>query len=170
MVIAGFLGLVMVHHPMLFSGLARIQSDPGDPRLINYLLEHSYLWISGNPAHRQFWDIPFFYPAPTWPHSRTRSDRRPVVLGLASRGVLARHGLPALDVTTSALNYLAGYWLLRSGFRRGVVGSISWRVPLRVRGPSGQPDGASAAPRPDLYRHHAHGSTPHLLGCLPAPG
>ncbi len=59
----GALGLMMMHHPMIFSGLRRVQVDLGDSRLINYLLEHNYLWYLGAPGHEGFWDPPFFYPA-----------------------------------------------------------------------------------------------------------
>jgi len=31
-------------------------------RLIEYLLEHGYRWVSGDPAHAHFWNAPFFYP------------------------------------------------------------------------------------------------------------
>src|SRR5436190_653622 len=59
----GAIGLLMAHHPMLLSGLRRVQVDVGDSRLINYLLEHNYRWYRGDPNHAEFWDPPFFYPA-----------------------------------------------------------------------------------------------------------
>src|SRR5271157_4865662 len=60
--VIGVLGLVMAHHPMLFSGFRRIQTDLRDTRLIHYLLEHGYLWVCGIPEHRTFWNPPIFYP------------------------------------------------------------------------------------------------------------
>ena len=60
----GVLGVVMAHYPMIFSGFARIQTDLGDTRLIHYLLEHGYLWVRRVPGHLDFWNPPFFYPAP----------------------------------------------------------------------------------------------------------
>ena len=39
----GVLGVVLAHHPMIFSGFRRIQADLGDSRLIHYLLEERYL-------------------------------------------------------------------------------------------------------------------------------
>src|SRR4051794_21035649 len=61
---AGAVGLLMAHHPMILSGLAGMQTDRGDTRLINYILEHSYLWLRSAPGHEQFWSPPFYYPAP----------------------------------------------------------------------------------------------------------
>jgi hypothetical protein len=59
----GIIGVAMIHHPMLLSGRARVQTNDDDPRLINYLLEHSYRWLVQEPGHRRFWDIPIFFPA-----------------------------------------------------------------------------------------------------------
>jgi hypothetical protein len=56
------LGLIMAYFPMIFSGLRLMQTDPGDTRLNNYILEHCYLWLTGSPIHSSFWDPPFFYP------------------------------------------------------------------------------------------------------------
>ena len=50
----GVLGLVMAHHPMLFSGFRRIQTDLRDTRLIHYLLEHGYLWVRGFRSTARF--------------------------------------------------------------------------------------------------------------------
>ena len=56
-------GILFANHPMLFSGLSRIQLNHEDPRLINYLLEHGYLWLRGTPLHRELWNPPFYFPA-----------------------------------------------------------------------------------------------------------
>src|ERR1700678_2044596 len=58
----GALGVLMVHCPMILSGFWRIQTDLGDTRLINYLLEHGYRWATQRPGHLEFWNPPFFYP------------------------------------------------------------------------------------------------------------
>ena len=54
----GVLGVVLAHHPMIFSGFRRIQADLGDSRLINYLLEHGYLSAQRDPEHLEFWSPP----------------------------------------------------------------------------------------------------------------
>jgi hypothetical protein len=56
-------GLAMAFHPTLLSGFSRLQTDLGDTRLNNYLLEHGWRWLSGDPDVR-LWHPTFFYPAP----------------------------------------------------------------------------------------------------------
>jgi hypothetical protein len=59
----GAAGLGLAHGPMVASGLRRVQAASHDGRLVHYLLEHSWLWLRGAPAHRDFWSPPFYYPA-----------------------------------------------------------------------------------------------------------
>jgi hypothetical protein len=123
--LVGLVGLVMMYHPMWFSGFARIQTAADDPRLINYLLEHSYLWITGKPSHRSFWDIPFFYPARNVAaYSDTLLTVAPLYWTYRVLGFLPDTAFQLWMLTVAALNYLAGYCLLRFGFGRGVLGSI----------------------------------------------
>jgi len=56
-------GLAMAFHPTLLSGFSRLQTDLGDTRLNNYLLEHGWRWLSGD-ADVRLWNPDFFYPAP----------------------------------------------------------------------------------------------------------
>jgi hypothetical protein len=58
------LGLAAAFRPALRSGFHRLQIGPGDPRLIEYLVEHSWLFVLRRPGHTGLWDPPFFYPAP----------------------------------------------------------------------------------------------------------
>jgi len=55
-------GLVMAFHPTILSGFERLQTDLGDTRLNNYLLEHGWRCLSGEPGVR-LWNPPFFHPA-----------------------------------------------------------------------------------------------------------
>ena len=122
--VLGLVGMVMIHHPMLFSGFAQIQSDGDDSRLINYLLEHSYRWITGYPSHRLFWDIPMFYPARNVAaYSDTLLSSAPLYWLWRVAGFWPYTAFQVWMLSVSALNYLSGYWLLRSGFRRGPLGS-----------------------------------------------
>jgi hypothetical protein len=54
--------LLLMHYPMIFSGMHRMQADLGDSRLNNYFLEHSWRWITLKPMASVFWNMPFFYP------------------------------------------------------------------------------------------------------------
>ncbi|MEO7651915.1 MAG: hypothetical protein ABIZ80_15735, partial [Bryobacteraceae bacterium] len=56
------LGLTVTHRQMLFSGFALTHGDSGDSVLVNFLLEHGYLWATGDPLHNSYWDPPFFAP------------------------------------------------------------------------------------------------------------
>lgn len=56
-------GFVLAFYPTLVSGFQQLQIRPGDPRLVNYLFEHSYRWLTGWPLHREFWSPPVFFPA-----------------------------------------------------------------------------------------------------------
>ena len=61
--LVGLVGLLAAHHPMLFSGFQRVQTDPVDSRFVNYVLEHGARWLSASPGHESFWSPPFFFPA-----------------------------------------------------------------------------------------------------------
>lgn len=55
-------GLWLTFGPVLRSSFTTVPTSPGDIRLIGYLLEHGYRWLTGDPAHAAFWNAPFFYP------------------------------------------------------------------------------------------------------------
>ncbi|HLB10434.1 MAG TPA: hypothetical protein VK617_12925, partial [Gemmatimonadaceae bacterium] len=55
---AWIVGMLLQFHPILLSGLSRMQSDWGDTRLNNYILEHGYRWLIGMPGHERFWSPP----------------------------------------------------------------------------------------------------------------
>jgi hypothetical protein len=55
------MGILMMFHPMIFSGFSRIQTDLGDTRLVNYFLEHGYQHALGF-FRSNFWSPSFFYP------------------------------------------------------------------------------------------------------------
>src|SRR5262249_52204629 len=77
------------------------------------------------PAHRRFWDAPFFYPTPNvTAFSDTLLTIAPVYWGWRVVGFWPDTAFQLWMLTISAMNYLAGYWLMRSGFRLGVLGSI----------------------------------------------
>ena len=112
----GLLGVLMAHWPMISSGFRKLQTDLTDSRLIEYLLEHGYLWIHGEPGHRDFWSPPFFYPA------RDTASYTDLLVSVSPPYWLYRALGAAPDlafglwmVTMSALNYAAGVLLFRKG-------------------------------------------------------
>jgi hypothetical protein len=71
------IGLLALFHPMILSGFTLVQTDPGDTRLVNYILEHSYQWMLRNPLHASFWDLPIFFPV------RNTAANSEILLGVA---------------------------------------------------------------------------------------
>ncbi|MDX1997894.1 MAG: hypothetical protein SF066_09265 [Thermoanaerobaculia bacterium] len=64
-VLFAVLGLGMVFHVQLRSGLALAQPDYFDPRLIQYTLERNHrFWFTTQPVGDHFWSPPIFYPEP----------------------------------------------------------------------------------------------------------
>jgi len=57
-------GLCSAFHPTLFSGFARLQTDPGDTLLNHYVLEHSWRWLTRPDYVGTYWSPPFFHPQP----------------------------------------------------------------------------------------------------------
>lgn len=65
-------GLIAMYYPTLFSGFRVMQTDPGDPVLNHYFVEHSYRWLSQQDYRGTFWSPPFFAPTAlvlTWSES-----------------------------------------------------------------------------------------------------
>ncbi len=54
-------GIIIFFHPFLFD-FSKMPGDLGDARLISYLLEHGFLYFTGDSFHSNYFDIPFFYP------------------------------------------------------------------------------------------------------------
>jgi len=110
--------LLLVHHPMLLSGLARVQTDPGDTRLNNYFLEHSYLWLKQVKYHESFWDPPFYYP------HRNAAAYSDLLVGLAPlywpwrmAGVAPDTAFQLWMLAVTAGNLLAFFFFLRVCFQ-----------------------------------------------------
>lgn len=117
-VVAWIVGMLLQFHPMLLSGLRRMQSNWGDTRLNNYILEHGYRWLVGLPGHERFWSPPVFYPAP---NTAAYSD---VLLGVAPfywswriAGIPPDTAFQLWLLTIATLNFAAAMLLFSRGFR-----------------------------------------------------
>jgi hypothetical protein len=118
------LGILIAHHPMLFSGLHGIQGAHEDPRFINYVLEHSYQWLRGNPLHREIWDPPFFYPArEVLAFSDTLFTAAPLYWPWRLAGLPADTAFQFWVMTCVSLNYFTFFVLLRRMFHLDVLPS-----------------------------------------------
>ena len=119
-------GLLLQFNPMLLSGFRRMQSDWGDTRLNNYILEHGYRWLHGMPGHERFWSPPVFFPAP---NTAAYSD---VLLGVAPfywpwrlLGFAPDTAFQLWLLTMATLNVASAYLLLARGFRCRPVASAA---------------------------------------------
>jgi hypothetical protein len=122
----GLVGMLMAHHPMILSGLRRVQTDRGDTRLINYLLEHNYRWYRGDPNHARFWDAPFFYPAcNVAAYSDTFLGIAPLYGVFRGAGFAPDTSFQLWMMALSALNYAAMLHLLRRRLGLSVAGSAA---------------------------------------------
>ncbi len=122
-------GLWLALRPTIGSGLGRMQSDWGDTRLNNYILEHGYRWLLGMPGHHALWSPPVFYPAP---NTAAYSD---ILMGVAPFYWVWRLGgappdtaFQAWMITIVSLNYAAAAIcarrLLRVGWGPAAVGAL----------------------------------------------
>ena len=55
------IGISVFCYPM-FLNTDKMPGDFADARFINYVLEHGYLWLNQIEIHKNFWDMPIFYP------------------------------------------------------------------------------------------------------------
>ncbi len=108
------IGALLMFHPMILSGLARVQTDAGDPRYTNYMLEHSFQWISGNPLHGRFWDPPIFFPTVnTAAYSESLLSAAPLYWIFRCLGILPDTAFQLWMIAAAALNFVASFFLLR---------------------------------------------------------
>lgn len=116
------LGLLALFHPTILSQFQRMQADPGDTRLCNYILEHTYQWLLQNPPHQQFWNIPFMYPA------KNVTAYTDVFLGAApfywiwrGIGITPETSFQLFAILVSSINFLAVFLLLKRGLKQSSI-------------------------------------------------
>lgn len=119
----GMGAILLVYHPLVTSRLGLMHKALGDGRLVNYILEHGFRWLGGDPAHSSFWNPPAFHP---YENVAAFSDL--MVGALPLYGFWRILGAPAdtayqlFQVTVLAANFAA----LRMFLRRGVgVGNLA---------------------------------------------
>ncbi len=119
-------GLLSVFYPTFLSGFRLMQTDPGDTRFNNYILEHSYQWISGNKLHSDFWSPPFFWP------ERNVAAYSDILLGTAQIywilrfiGFFPDTSFQLWMVLVLLLNFLAAFVLLRNGFNLSFISCLA---------------------------------------------
>jgi hypothetical protein len=118
----GVLGVVMAFHPMVFSGLSRMETDPGDARHLNYVLEHGYQWATLAPGHPELWSPPVFFPQKnTAAYSETLLGVLPFYAPWRLLGIEPDTSLQLWTFTVSLLNYAAACLLLSRSLGLGAL-------------------------------------------------
>ena len=108
------LGLFVAFHPALLSGFARLQITPGDPRLVHYILEHTWLWFTDHPLHPGLWDPPIFYPATgAGAYSDTLLGSAPFYFAWRALGIAESASFQLWMMTCLSLCYASSHWFLR---------------------------------------------------------
>lgn len=112
--LAWAVGMVVAHSSMIFSALRQIQWDLGDTRLLVYILEHSFRWVTRAPAHLDFWSPPFFYPARNVAaYSENLLGVAPIYWSWRLLGLSMDTAFQLWILSMSTLNFAAAYGLLR---------------------------------------------------------
>jgi hypothetical protein len=118
--------LLLVHREMIFSGFGFTEGADGDSNLVNYILEHDYRWLTGQKLHHNLWSPPFFYPYPgVAAYSTVLLGALPLYAPWRLAGFEADTAFQLWTVSVSALNYLAGFLLLRRLLGRSFVASTA---------------------------------------------
>ncbi len=102
-----------------------IQTDVGDTRINNYLLEHGFQWISGNPVHHNIWSPPFFYPDPNAAaYTDILLGGAPFYWAFRFLGIQFDTSFQLWMIVVLGLNYLTMLFFLRRGLGLSVIASI----------------------------------------------
>lgn len=109
----GVFGTVMAFHPIILSGFARMEADPGDARHLNYVLEHGFRWVLSRPGHTELWSPPIFFPEKnTAAYSETLLGVLPFYAPWRIVGMQPDTSFQCWTLTISLLNFAACYLLL----------------------------------------------------------
>lgn len=118
--------MLAAFRPTLVTRLARIQTDLGDTRLANYILEHGYRWLIGAPGHELFWSPPVFFPASnTAAYSDVLLTVAPVYWFWRALGAAPDTAFQLWMLTMATLNLVAAYLLLRRALHCSAVASAA---------------------------------------------
>lgn len=119
-------GLAITLHVPLRSSLTQMHADPGDARHLNYVLEHAWLWATGDANHADLWSPPFFFPAKeTGAYSEMLLGVVPFYAPFRAAGFSPEISLQLWTFLVLLLDFAASYLLLRRGFRFEVEGSTA---------------------------------------------
>ena len=116
------IGLTILVWPMILNP-DLMPGDTGDARYINYVLEHSFLYLQHNPIHSSFWDLPIFYP------NKNTLAYTDILLGGMIIYIPIRFFTDMLTsmqiwlVVLCLLNYISAYILFKNVFKFKTISS-----------------------------------------------
>lgn len=111
-------GILLTFYPTLMSGFTQLQTDPGDSRLNNYILEHHWRWLNGFTLHASLWDPPFFYPTKNvLAYTDTLLSLAPIYWFWRVFGFEPEVSFALWMITLCVLNYLIALVLLKRAIR-----------------------------------------------------
>lgn len=117
-------GLAMTLQAVFLSGFARIHADEGDARHQNYVLEHVYRTVTGDPLHADVWSPPVFFPVRnTGPYSEMLLGAAPLYVPLRLLGFEPDTLLQLFTLLVLVLDFAAAYALYRSTCASHVAGA-----------------------------------------------
>ncbi|HLL53380.1 MAG TPA: hypothetical protein VK447_07535, partial [Myxococcaceae bacterium] len=104
----------LAFHPTLFSRFGRMQSDIGDTRHLNYVLEHGHRWLVQAPGHPPLWSPAMFFPEPnTGAYTELLLGVVPFYTPWRLLGLLPDTAFQLWMITVAVINFVAAYLLLR---------------------------------------------------------
>jgi len=99
-----------------------VVGDLGDSRLQSYFLEHTFLWLAGRADHREFWNLPIFYPRENiTAYSDTLLGAAPFYWLWRALSIPVDTAYQLWMLTVAALDFLAALLLLRRGLGFGTL-------------------------------------------------
>jgi hypothetical protein len=111
------LGEISLFHRMLWSGLRETAGDYVNHLLGSFVLEHSYLWLTGRPDHAALWDPPVYWPVRNvLVYAETLLGAAPLYWPWRLLGFAPDTAYQLWMMTLPVLGFAAAWLLFRSGF------------------------------------------------------
>jgi hypothetical protein len=129
-------GIALFFPEIILTGFRQVPGNLGDTRLVNYFLEHTWLWVCQKGNHTEFWNLPMFYPTPNVTAFSEnmlggaplywffRGVRMPIVLAFQ-----------VWLIACVLLDYIAAAFMLRSAFRLSLGASACGAALYAFGGP-----------------------------------
>ena len=117
-------GLLVVYHRQILTGLQLMQTVPYDVRHLNYVLEHGYRWAVGSELDSALWSPPVFYPETnTAAYSETLLGLVPFYAPWRLLGFAPDTSVQLFSMLLATLNFAAGALFLRRCAGTGIASS-----------------------------------------------